>query len=452
MCLLLLYLVSFPAIFASTSVDRRSSSPFIPLSQHDTSQQSLIQTCPNTRLIFSPSQVSEFGNHSVCNTSWNENSVLQGYKATDSAPESVNIHHPWKSEPECLQNEEQLKEYCIYTSSNFRNGRGISLLTTSFTAVTISFSSGFSLHPQIYPTPTSNTYYETSLPGRGKGLISNGTFQRGDLIQSSTPVLIIDEETFDILEDEERFAFQRKAIDALPVATRDLFYGLAGHFGIDKVEDIIRTNTFGAHFEGRMHGVVVPEAARLNHDCRPNARFAFDPETLTHKVHAIRTIKPGEELTISYIDEKVPSSTRHSHIHSHWGFACTCATCSLPSSSLALSDARLHDITYLRTGLLDFSPTSTATPAMAESFIKLIETEQLWNSIAEAYMLASLRYCMWEEEGKTREYARRAVESWLVWEKKGVQNRESLEIIGRMPRGGWCWGLARLQEVGNREL
>jgi hypothetical protein len=30
-----------------------------------------------------------------------------------------------------------------------------------------------------------------------------------------------------------------------------------------------------------------------------SARFAFNPSTLTHKVHAVRTILPGEELTIS---------------------------------------------------------------------------------------------------------------------------------------------------------
>ncbi|KAH6676775.1 hypothetical protein B0J14DRAFT_360589 [Halenospora varia] len=452
MYILLLFLAYFPAVFTSDGVDRRSSSSLIPLSHRDASHQSLIQTCPNSRLTFPPSQASGSEDRSVCDTTLNENFVLRGYNATDSASKIVNIHHPWNSEPECLQPEEHSKDYCIYTSSNFSNERGIALLTRSSTAASISSSPGFSSNPEVYPPSTSNIYYETSLPGRGKGLISNRTFQRGDLIQSSTPVLIIDEGTFDVLTDKERFPFQRKAIDALPAATRKLFYGLAGHFGGDKVEDIIRTNTFGAQFDERQHGVVVPEAARLNHDCRPNARFAFDPETLTHKIHAIRTIEPGEELTISYIDEKLPFSTRQSHIHTHWGFHCNCTTCTLPPSSLALSDTRLQDITYLRTELLDFSPQSTATPAMAEKFISLIEKEQLWNSIAEAYMLAALRYCMWEEEGKTREYARRAAESWLVWEKKGVQNRRGLEGIGRMPRGGWCWGLARLEGVGNREL
>jgi len=79
---------------------------------------------------------------------------------------------------------------------------------------------------------------------------------------SSAPVLIIDEATWDAFSDEERFPFQTQAVEILPPATRDLFYGLAGHFGGDRVEDIIRTNAFGTTFGGvGKFGVIVPEAA-----------------------------------------------------------------------------------------------------------------------------------------------------------------------------------------------
>lgn len=40
---------------------------------------------------------------------------------------------------------------------------------------------------------------------------------------------------------------------------------------------------------------------RINHDCRPNADYYFDPESLTQYVHALRPIVEGEEITITYI-------------------------------------------------------------------------------------------------------------------------------------------------------
>jgi SET domain-containing protein len=40
----------------------------------------------------------------------------------------------------------------------------------------------------------------------------------------------------------------------------------------------------------------------MNHDCRPNIDYIFDPKTLTQHATAVRDIMPGEELTLSYIE------------------------------------------------------------------------------------------------------------------------------------------------------
>lgn len=190
-----------------------------------------------------------------------------------------------------------------------------------------------------------------------------------------------------------------------------------------------------------------------------SARFAFDPETLTHKIHAARTIHPGEELTVSCtsppphlhtakadledIDEKSPYALRQAHIHAHWGFTCTCSHCSLPLDLRNLSDARISTLNTLRTSLLDFTPSSTATPSIAIELIKLYEEEELWGVSAEAYMLAALRLAMWEDEEGTRSMAAKAVGAWLVWEKRGEKNKEEMMLVAREPRRAWCWGLRR---------
>jgi hypothetical protein len=95
----------------------------------------------------------------------------------------------------------------------------------------------------------------------------------------------------------------------------------------------------------------------------------------------------------------------------------------------------------LHTQLLDFK--SAATPDMALELIKLYEEEELHGVMAEAYMIAALRFAMYGDEERTREYARGAVERWLVWEKRGRRNREEMMLIEKEPRKAWCWGLAR---------
>lgn len=42
--------------------------------------------------------------------------------------------------------------------------------------------------------------------------------------------------------------------------------------------------------------------ARMNHDCRPNADYWFDKDTLVQHVFATRTIVPGEEISVTYIE------------------------------------------------------------------------------------------------------------------------------------------------------
>ncbi|KAL3422705.1 hypothetical protein PVAG01_06861 [Phlyctema vagabunda] len=361
------------------------------------------------------------------------NNTISGVLPKEETPWTLPIH--------CLHS---APEYCIHTTSSIANGRTLSILTT--TRVATSLTPVLSQVPDVYPPMGHTLYYEQVLPGRGIGLIANQTIEAGQLLLISTPVLIVNEEMFDLVAETERFGFQTRAAESLDPETQRLFFALAGHFGGDRVEDIVRTNAFAAKIEGQRHGIVVPEAARFNHACRPknlpnSARYAFDSNTLTHKVHATRTIYVGEELTFSYIDEKQTQSARQSHLLSHWGFKCSCQHCSLPLEERLQSDARIQEINGLRDKLTSktASAGSAVTPDMAVRLIELYKEEGLKN-MAEAYMLAALCYCAWMNEGETKRYARQAVESWLVWEKEGMKNKEVLRGLESNARGSWCWG------------
>ena len=73
------------------------------------------------------------------------------------------------------------------------------------------------------------------------------------------------------LSDEDRLELQRLAVDKLPPKSRDLFLELHGHFGGDKVNDIINTNAFDIEVDSTQDSNygVLPETSRMNHDCRP---------------------------------------------------------------------------------------------------------------------------------------------------------------------------------------
>ena len=55
---------------------------------------------------------------------------------------------------------------------------------------------------------------------------------------------------------------------------------------------------------------------------------------------AYRDISPGEEITISYIDEGMTRAERQSELAKGYRFTCTCKMCSAPASVIANSDRR----------------------------------------------------------------------------------------------------------------
>ncbi|KAI6710322.1 hypothetical protein JHW43_007134 [Diplocarpon mali] len=381
------------------------------------------------------------------------------------------------SGPICVAASDFPDEYCIYTFANFSQGRGLSVLASPSTissVVDASLAFGSS-HARLGPPP----YFEEQLPGRGKGLVCNRTILKGQLILLSTPLFMIQEKAMRDLPELARLQLQQLSIQKLPPRSRALYLDLAvresragagaedlehcshtviqmvsgsrntnyheqGHFGGDKVEDVLLTNGFSASLgEARDgFGIVVPEAARLNHDCRPNARFALDPDSLILMVHATRIIHAGEEITFSYIDEKQEFATRQDTIRANWGFQCSCKLCSGPAHSRALSDSRLRRIDILRRPLLSFDLGRVQGDSLEEALelVRLYETEALSGALAEGYMIAAVWHCFWGLEEETRHWAILAVKNWLVWEGSGKANLEMMGRLSRHPHEQWCWG------------
>lgn len=185
---------------------------------------------------------------------------------------------PWTHPPKCTPILTSINDkLCVYTSTTFANGRGISIFTTPNIAKEYAslpaFTSLSALDNQKINVPT-NTWRAASLPSKGIGMLATTPLKFSDRITSYTPAFLA------LLESElntwDRETFWRLGIDQLPRATREEFLSLATVFGDERfrVQDIVQANTFQVVVGGGNHLAVWPETSRLNHACNPKYVFA----------------------------------------------------------------------------------------------------------------------------------------------------------------------------------
>lgn len=75
-------------------------------------------------------------------------------------------------------------------------------------------------------------------------------------------------------------------------------------------------------------GAMFTLACKINHACEPNVAvhsFTFDDATVD--VVALRDIRAGEELHISYVDPSLPRGTRRKLLREQYSFECDCERC-----------------------------------------------------------------------------------------------------------------------------
>ncbi|KAL1875236.1 SET domain-containing protein 5 [Diaporthe australafricana] len=357
----------------------------------------------------------------------------------------------WTRASSCTAN--GTAEYCIFTSSTFANGRGIAVLTSPDRADFIANLPGFT-DPELLAgenqdeDPELSKFKMVHVPGKDMGVVATQPFQRGDHIMTFTAAIIIDYAMFDDLPEPDMHRLQAEAIDYLPSDLRGRFLNLSTHDGasgyVERVDKILRTNAFDVDVEDENTNglyVVFPEISRFNHDCRPNADYYFDPETLAQHIHATRPIQIGEEISLTYMDPIRTRAKRLEKLQSVWGFKCGCALCRQRPEMAAASDARIRQIKRVRKQLENYEPGSAATPQMAELMVSLYEQERLSGSIYEAYTFAAIEYNGAGDPSTAVRYARLAIEAGLA--SAGPRDRDVAEMtrLAEDPWSHWSWML-----------
>ena len=347
---------------------------------------------------------------------------------------------PWTFKPECFSNENTTEPYCVFSHQGFASGRGIFIATTETFAYAMLEKLAFT-NPDVlkdvnkYESPP---FEQHDFPGKGRGLVANKTLHRGDRIFASTPILITDTDSF-ALSTADRLALHYRGVDTLPPATQASFWELLGHFNADPVDDRINTNNFDVVIDSIPQQALFPEIAMLNHDCRPNAAYFWDEQMMTHYVHAIRDIRPGEEITITYTNNEMDRATRMARLEKTWGFKCSCAACTAHANLVAESDTRLYQISSLVKILDDWTSASTATPEVAELVVSLYVQERLDASLATAYKYAAETYSSFGKKWDAMRYARLSVQMSML--DKGFRHGDVAEMkrMSEEPEMSWSW-------------
>ncbi|KAF2009402.1 SET domain-containing protein [Aaosphaeria arxii CBS 175.79] len=348
----------------------------------------------------------------------------------------------WTHWPECFENVNTTSPYCVFSSQEFASGRGIFLITNSKNAERI-----LKKPAMAAPETLSRANLKRDLPfelrevpGKGRGLFATRVIQMGEQIFANTAIVLVDSDS-GVLADEERKALIARGVDSLPEAANKDFWALLDHFDEDKgPEGRINTNAFDVTINGDSYYAVIPEVSMINHDCRPNTAYFWDQETLTHYVHATRTIFPGEELSDTYIDVEKPRKERMGRLKRSWGFDCACSTCSAERAFAAESDARISDIKEMVAKLEDWSLESEATPDMAEGLISLYIQERIHVNMATPYRLAATVYASYGNRELAMKYARLAVQHIML--EKGWRHPDLEEMMKMLkePERTWSWG------------
>lgn len=243
-------------------------------------------------------------------------------------------HPAWTRASSCTANANGTDEFCVFTSATFSRGRGISVITSPQRATHFAQLPAFDArtseavlrHENRDLPPDEAPYVMRHVPGKDVGVVATRPIHRGDHLMSFTPAVVIDYGAFEGLDGEVMRGLQTEAVDQLPGELRERFMGLSTHDGAsghaERVEKILKTNAFDVDVsDDNEYGlyVVFPESewdvpdlvrsrtdnmlvSRFNHDCRPNADYWFDPETLVQHIYATRPIYPGEEISVTYME------------------------------------------------------------------------------------------------------------------------------------------------------
>lgn len=222
-----------------------------------------------------------------------------------------------------------------------------------------------------------NTLYTLrSSPGEGLGSFAESSIPVGTLILKEKPL-------FNVPEPRNNAAVIN-AFSRLSLTEQENYLALHAQDlstqGDARVIDIFNSNAW----QTGSRTSICPSAARFNHSCIPNAKFAWNPRLSQITVHTIVAIAAGTQIFLSYERPYQSRTVRQEKLTSAYGFLCACPACD--------SDNVASDVRRARMAALDSRIRSEKRqlwkapwPKYALELIKLLKEEGI---VGEALGLA----------------------------------------------------------------
>ncbi|KAK5652838.1 hypothetical protein OQA88_9504 [Cercophora sp. LCS_1] len=340
----------------------------------------------------------------------------------------------WTSTNDCFD------QYCIHYNPGFGSVGMAAITTKSNLAILKSHH-----HPSL-SAASSGHYHIAPIPGKGLGLIANTTLTRGTTIMSEVPALLIHRGFMESASTPVRNAIMDKAVSILPAPRRQAYLSQMAHFIGHKASSIFATNSFQMSLNPQdpsaFHYASYPPVSRFNHDCRPNV--AFKMNGLSHTTTVVRDVKPGEELTITYLDSKDTRAKRRERAKLSWGFECGCSQCMLSDRANHESEKRLEEIKDIETKLAD-PMAKGVNAALLRRVLKLYKDERLEVDMAGVLALVAMNWNMIGNAKMAKRYAGLAKEAVFIESGEEADDYQSMGELEGDPKGHFTWN--RLQRA-----
>lgn len=202
---------------------------------------------------------------------------------------------PWTHPPECAKASDS--EVCVFTNSDFSNGRGLSILADPKDAADIDWIELFTKSSHADGLNRAEGFQETMIPGKGMGLVADRVIAKGERLMSWTPLLVEHDTTY-ALDPKVLGELRDVAVERMTKEQQTMFLAQHRQWGGHHASDIMVTNSFMfGSFGGLPGGTTAnfPEVSvsiyfitcptcptltiekRFNHACRPKQVYHPSP-------------------------------------------------------------------------------------------------------------------------------------------------------------------------------
>ncbi|KAK4149185.1 SET domain-protein 5 [Chaetomidium leptoderma] len=349
----------------------------------------------------------------------------------------------WTFPPKCIsqtpKNENGSRIDCLFTSTEFRNGHGISLVTATITASNLVGVEAFADRPIPLAAQHRDSlgpgYEIRPIQGKGQGVVARRRIRRGEIIMVDIPAVLIGISFLADTKPHHRRRILKQAINQLPEETRHKVHALYRSSAQHEVDAILGPNANTIMVEDEVHVGLFTKAARINHSCRPNAYYRFSERRLTMEVVAFSTIEQDDEILMSYVPLETPTESRRNYLKEHWGFDCTCSLCRGSETDIGDSENWRKQIKSVKETILDAKSQGFFPDAitMVHDWAKLSEWDKTPPFMPEYHDLLADLYLLNGDMVNATRYARMAVDGWV---RLGSVDDEHLEkarvFLGRV--------------------